>query len=132
MNTRFNLSAGPHVRDRWTTAHIMRLVLLAMLPATVVGCVVFGVHALLIVLSSVTSAVLTELLFDKLTGRPDTWKDGSAAVTGLMLALTLSGTVRRCTSRFLAPSSPFWWSNARSAAWAKTSSTPPWQPDASF
>ena len=93
MNTRFNLSAGPHVRDRWTTAHIMRLVLLAMLPATVVGCVVFGVHALLIVLSSVTSAVLTELLFDKLTGRPDTWKDGSAAVTGLMLALTLSGTV---------------------------------------
>ncbi|MBQ1372138.1 MAG: RnfABCDGE type electron transport complex subunit D, partial [Oscillospiraceae bacterium] len=90
MNPRLNLSAGPHVRDRWSTAFIMRMVLLALMPATVVGIITFGLHALWVVLSSVVTAVLTELVFDKLTGRPDSWKDGSAAVTGLLLALTLS------------------------------------------
>ena len=90
MNPTLNLSAGPHVRDRWSTSFIMKMVLLALLPATVVGIVTFGLPALWVVLVSVVSAVGTEFLFDKLTGKPDTWKDGSAAVTGLMLALTLS------------------------------------------
>lgn len=90
MNQRLNLSAGPHVRDSWSTSFIMKMVLLALLPATVIGIVTFGLPALWVVLASVISAVATEFVFDKLTGRPDTWKDGSAAVTGLMLALTLS------------------------------------------
>ena len=90
MNGTLNLSAGPHVRDRWTTVFIMKIVLLALMPATVIGIITFGLPALWVVLSSVATAVLTELIFDKLTHKPDTWKDGSAAVTGLMLALTLS------------------------------------------
>ena len=90
MNQRLNLSAGPHVRDIWSTSFIMKMVLLALMPATVIGIVTFGLDALWVVLASVASAVLTELTFDKLTHRPDTWKDGSAAVTGLMLALTIS------------------------------------------
>ena len=93
MNTMMNLSSSPHVRDRWTTAYIMRVVLLALLPATVVGVVHFGIHALLVVLLSVFTAVLCELVFDKLCHKPDTWKDGSAAVTGLLLALSLSPSV---------------------------------------
>ncbi len=92
MNQRLNLSAGPHVRDRWTTAFIMRMVLLALLPATAIGIYTFGLKALWVILVSVVSAVGTEFLFDKLTGRPDTWKDGSAALTGLLLALTLSAS----------------------------------------
>ena len=90
MNQRLNLSAGPHVRDIWSTSFIMKMVLLALMPATVIGIVTFGLKALWVVLAAVISAVGTELVFDKLTGRPDTWKDGSAAVTGLLLALTLS------------------------------------------
>ena len=93
MNTMLNLSSSPHVRDRWTTAFIMRVVLLALLPATLVGVIHFGVHALLVVLLSVFTAVLCELVFDKLCHKPDTWKDGSAAVTGLLLALSLSPSV---------------------------------------
>ncbi len=92
MNQTLNLSAGPHVRDRWSTAFIMRMVLLALMPATVIGIYTFGLKALWVVLVSVVSAVGTEFLFDKLTGRPDTWKDGSAALTGLLLALTLSAS----------------------------------------
>ena len=90
MNPKLNLSAGPHVRDIWSTSFIMKMVLLALMPATVIGVITFGLHALWVILASVVTAVLTELVFDKLTGKPDTWKDGSAAVTGLMLALTLS------------------------------------------
>ncbi|MBO4420190.1 MAG: RnfABCDGE type electron transport complex subunit D [Oscillospiraceae bacterium] len=90
MNQRLNLSSGPHVRDIWSTSFIMKMVLLALMPATVIGIITFGLDALWVVLASVASAVLTELIFDKLTHRPDTWKDGSAAVTGLMLALTIS------------------------------------------
>ncbi len=85
-----NLSSGPHVRDRWTTRFIMHIVCLALLPAAVVGVAVNGLHALLIILISVATAVATEFVFDKICKKPDTWKDGSAMVTGLLLALTLS------------------------------------------
>ena len=90
MNTTLNLSAGPHVRDKWTTAYIMHVVTLSLLPATLVGVCVHGVHALWVVLASVLTAVASEYAFDKLCHKPDTWKDGSAVVTGLMLALCLS------------------------------------------
>lgn len=90
-----NLSAGPHIRDRWTTPFIMMIVILALMPATVIGIVVNAVYyhslnALWIVLASVGSAVLTELLFCLVTKRRITIWDGSAAVTGLLLALCLS------------------------------------------
>ena len=90
MNNALNLSSSPHARDRWTTEFIMRVVLLSLLPATLVGIIVYGWHALLVVLLSVASAVGTEFAYDRLTHKPDTWKDGSAAVSGLLLALSLS------------------------------------------
>jgi len=92
MNTEnvLNLSSGPHVRDRWSTRFIMHVVALSLLPASVVGVAVYGLKALWIILVSIGTAVATEFAFDKLCHRPDTWKDGSAIVTGLMLALTLS------------------------------------------
>ena len=42
-----NLSASPHVRDRWTTSFIMHTVLISLLPAAAVGVIVYGWHALL-------------------------------------------------------------------------------------
>ncbi len=93
MNNMLNISSSPHTRDKWSTNFIMRAVLVALLPATVVGVINYGLHALLVVLLSVASAVLSEFAFDKLCHKPDTWKDGSAAVTGLLLALCLSPRV---------------------------------------
>ncbi len=95
MNRTLNLSAGPHIRDRWTTPFIMFVVLLALLPAAVVGVVVNWIHyhslnALWIILASIGSAMLTELLFCLATRRKITVLDGSAAVTGMLLALSLS------------------------------------------
>ena len=93
MNTALNLSSSPHVRDRWTTPFIMRCVTLSLMPATVVGVIVNGIHALLVILLCVLAAVASEFVFDKLAHKGDTWKDGSAVVTGLLLALSLSPSV---------------------------------------
>ena len=90
MNENLHISSGPHVRSGWTTRKIMFTVVLALLPATVVGVIVNGWNALFIILASIGSAVLSEALFDLVCRKPKTWLDGSAVVTGLMLALTLS------------------------------------------
>ena len=89
MNGVLNISSAPHTRDRWTTPYIMRMVLLSLLPATVVGVAVYGLHALWIVAVAIVSAVLTEWLFCKACKKPSTIWDGSAVVTGLLLALSL-------------------------------------------
>ena len=93
MTNMLNISTGPHARDKWTTAFIMRVVVAALLPATIIGCIVNGWYALAMTACSVVTAVLTELVFDKICKRPDTWKDWSAVVTGLLLALSLPATV---------------------------------------
>ena len=92
-NTVLNISSGPHVRSGWTTRKIMFTVAAALVPAAAVGVYVYGLQALWVILTCVLSAVATEFIFDALTNRPNTWTDGSAVVTGLMLALTLSPTV---------------------------------------
>ena len=90
MNENLHISSGPHVRSGWTTQKIMFTVVLALMPATIVGCIVNGWKAVFVILASVAAAVLSEALFDLICKKPATWKDGSAVVTGLMLALTLS------------------------------------------
>ena len=95
MNQKLNLSAGPHVRDRWTTPFIMMIVLIALAPTAAIGVIVHAVryhslNALWILLASIGSAVLTELLFCLAPRRKITIWDGSAAVTGMLLALCLS------------------------------------------
>ncbi len=89
MNGVLNISSSPHVRDRWTTPYIMRMVLLSLMPATVVGVVVHGWQAFGIIALAVVSAVASEWVFNKICHKPDTIWDGSAAVTGLLLALSL-------------------------------------------
>lgn len=61
--SKFVYSGSPHVTGRRTTKGIMLDVVIALLPATVVGCVYFGWKALLIVAIAVLTAVLTEVLY---------------------------------------------------------------------
>ena len=89
MSTVFNLSSSPHTRDKWTTPYIMRVVLLSLMPATCVGIIAYGWQAAAIVALAVASAVLTEWVFCKIVKKPSTIWDGSAAVTGLLLGLSL-------------------------------------------
>ena len=83
------VSTSPHIRTNISTRKIMLDVLIALAPATVAGVVLFGLRALLVILITVGSAVLSEFLFNIITKREQTIKDLSAVVTGLILALSL-------------------------------------------
>jgi electron transport complex protein RnfD len=83
------LSSSPHIADAVTPAQLMRNVLIALAPAAVFGCVIFGFPALLNIAVSISSAMLAEFLFRRITKQESRVKDLSAAVTGLLLALVL-------------------------------------------
>ncbi len=85
----FVVSATPHVRSKDSIQGIMRDVIIALLPATVMGIVYFGIKALALVAISVASAVFFEYLYQKLTKQRVTIDDLSAVVTGLLLALNM-------------------------------------------
>ena len=87
----FAMSASPHIRCGDNTRRIMLDVLIALLPALLAGTILFGPRCLL--LTSIAAAVLAEALWNKLTRQYQTVGDLSAAVTGLLLALTLPATV---------------------------------------
>ena len=87
------VASSPHIRGNFRTNRIMLDVILALLPALAVGVFVLGVRALIVTLVSVAAAIFSEWLYAKLTKTRNTVVDGSAAVTGLLLALTLPATV---------------------------------------
>lgn len=93
MSELYNVSSSPHVRNKLTTSSAMRQVILSLMPAAIFGIYRFGTGAFLVIAASVLSAVLTEFVFDYITKRPNTVKDGSAVVTGLLLALCLPAYV---------------------------------------
>lgn len=89
MNENYNISSSPHIRSKVTTGSIMLYVIIALLPATIFGVYTFGVSALLVVLITTASAVMTEYIYQKLMKKKVTISDFSAALTGLLLALNL-------------------------------------------
>ncbi|MBW2980350.1 RnfABCDGE type electron transport complex subunit D [Candidatus Woesearchaeota archaeon] len=93
MNKKLVVSVSPHIKSKEDVSSIMWLVVLALLPAMIGGIIFFKVHALLIILLSTLTAVLTEYIIQKLTKKEITIKDGSAAVTGVLLALVIPPSV---------------------------------------
>ena len=93
MTGLLNVSASPHVRDKKTTTSIMLDVIIALLPATIVGIINFKLDALIIILLCIATCVFTEGIFQKIAKRKYTMTDLSAVVTGLLLALNLPSTV---------------------------------------
>lgn len=87
------VSQSPHVHSGASTTKIMRDVLIALLPTTVAGSILFGWRALLTIVVCVATSVLCEYLFNLVTKRKQTVGDLSAAVTGLLLGLNLSTNV---------------------------------------
>jgi len=95
----FILSSSPYKYTDVSVQKIMWSVIGALMPATFMAVFYFGLVALWKVLVCVIAALVTEALINRLKGEPLTIKDGSAAITGLLLALTLppsfpySGTI---------------------------------------
>lgn len=88
MSDLMKVSSNPHIRSKSTTSSIMMTVIMALLPAAGVGIYNFGPRALILILVTVCSTVLTEFLFGLLI-KKQTVSDLSAVVTGLLLALNL-------------------------------------------
>lgn len=93
MSQKMRLSVSPHIHSGRSTSGIMRDVLIALLPATVAGTVIFGLRSLLVVAVCVAAAVGFEALFNLICKREQTVGDLSAAVTGLLLALNLPANI---------------------------------------
>lgn len=89
MNGKLEVRAAPHLLDPDSTAKIMYSVLLALIPSALAGVILFGVHALWLMLVSVAAACFTEAGCQLLLRQPVTITDGSAAITGLLLAFNL-------------------------------------------
>lgn len=96
MSGLMKVSSNPHIRSKLSTSGIMLAVVIALLPATGFGIYNFGLDALILILVTVATTVLTEFAFEKLMHKKVTIGDYSAVVTGLLLALNL-------------PSSAPWW-----------------------
>ncbi len=90
---KFSVTSSPHIRSRENTGRLMLDVVIALLPAAAAGVYLFGLRALFVMLSSVGAALAGEWGFNVLLGRGSRQRDGSALVTGLLLALTLPATV---------------------------------------
>ncbi len=91
--SRFVVSNSPHTRDNQSINKIMFTVVLAMLPACLVGIWFFGFAALKVLLLCTVSCVVIEEGWNKLMKRTSTWKDGSAILTGILLGMNLNAGV---------------------------------------
>ncbi len=89
MADKFFVAHAPHMRKNESIVGIMWRVNLALIPAGLVALFIFGPSALWVIVSSVLAAVGTEALIQKARGQKVTVYDGSAFMTGLLLAYNL-------------------------------------------
>ena len=97
------VTSSPHIRGDFRTSRLMLDVVLALIPALIVGAVVLGARALLVTLISMAAAVVAEYLYGLALKRRNTIVDASALVTGMLFAMTLPVSV------------PYWLAAAGSA-----------------
>ena len=96
MNTQENLlivSSSPHLHSANKVSTAMRDVCIALLPALVGAVYFFGMAAATVILTCVITALLSEVIAQKIMHREVTISDGSAVITGLLLAFCLPSTI---------------------------------------
>ena len=87
------VSPSPHLHANVSTTSLMRDVIIALVPASIVSVLFYGWAALLVFALSIVSCVLVEWVITKyLMKKPSTVGDLSAVVTGLLLAMNLPAT----------------------------------------
>lgn len=90
---KLTVASSPHIRGDFKSSRIMLDVMLALLPAMIVGIWMHGIRSLLVTAVAILSAVTFEWLYSVVTKTRNTIVDGSALVTGMLLAMTLPATV---------------------------------------
>lgn len=90
---KLTVASSPHIRGNFRTNRIMMDVCLALVPALLVGMWKFGFRVIPVTSICIGGAIVTEWLYCMMTKSRNTILDGSAIVTGLLLAMTLPHTV---------------------------------------
>ena len=90
---KLTVASSPHIRGNFRTNRIMLDVVLALLPALLVGTAVLGVRSLMVTAVCVAAAVGGEWLYSLITRTRNTVVDCSALVTGVLLSMTLPVSV---------------------------------------
>lgn len=83
------VSSSPHLLTKENVPKIMHSVVMALVPAMAVSIYFFGLNALVLIATCVAASIITEIVFQKVRKQPVTAYDGSAIITGILLALTL-------------------------------------------
>lgn len=86
---KLTVSSSPHIHSPDTTAGIMLDVIIALMPATIYGIILYGWRAALILAVSIASALLSEFIWNKLLKKENSLGDLSAALTGLLVGLNV-------------------------------------------
>lgn len=85
----FRVSPYPHIRDEVTTKGIMFIVIASLMPAFAGSIFFFGTRVILLTVISVASSVFLEAVCQTVRKKPITVSDGSAVITGILLAFNL-------------------------------------------
>src|SRR6056297_2384289 len=93
-------TSNPHIKDSTSVEDIMWTVVFALVPAVLASTYFFGLRALLVIAVSIIGAVITEYIFLKIRKNEIVIDDGSAVLTGLLLALTLPPSIPLWTAFF--------------------------------
>jgi len=83
------VTASPHISSPMTCSKIMLWVVAALAPTAIWACIIMGTPAIRMFALSIGATLATEAIWNALAKRPQTLKDGSALVTGLLLAMSM-------------------------------------------
>lgn len=84
------IQSSPHLKEKDSVPKIMYAVILSLMPAVIASFYFFRLKALALYIVCITASLITEALFLWLRKKPlRTLKDGSAVITGLLLAMVL-------------------------------------------
>ncbi len=93
MKNNLIVSGSPHIHKKESISKIMWTVVISLIPALIAGVIIFGLDALWVTLIAVIAAVLTELVLQIWSKKKITILDGSAVITGILLAFNLPSNV---------------------------------------
>lgn len=93
MNKTLLVSHSPHISGSDTVSKIMLDVIIALIPALIAGCIIFGMRAFIVTLLCVLSCIAAEYIWAKLLKKNNTTGDFSAIVTGMLLAFNLPASI---------------------------------------
>ncbi len=90
---KLTVASSPHIRGDFRSSRIMLDVMLALTPALIVGIWMHGLRSLAVTSVAIGSCLILEWVYSLVTKTRNTIVDGSALVTGMLLAMTLPATV---------------------------------------